>query len=54
MLENERQVYDVGVIIFLWVKEFQILVNCEVETKKLFPKLTGFSVTKNTIFVKQL
>lgn len=54
MLENKKQVYDVGIIIFLRVKEFQILVSCEVEAKKLFSKLTGFGVIKNTIFVKQI
>lgn len=48
------QVYDVGIIIFLWVKEFQMLVNWEVEAKKVLPKLTGFGVIKNTIFVKQI
>jgi len=54
MLENKIQVYDVGIIILLRVKEFQILVNCEVKAKKLFPKLTVFSVIKKTIFVKQI
>lgn len=48
------QVYDVGIIIFLWVKEFQMLINWEVEAKKVLPKLTGFGVIKNTIFVKQI
>lgn len=53
MLENKKQVYDVGIIIFLWVKEFQMLVNWKLEAKKkMLSKLTGFSVIKNTIFVK--
>lgn len=30
------KVYDVGVIIFLWVKEFQMLVNWKAEAKKCF------------------
>lgn len=34
MLENKKQVYDVGIIIFLWVKEFQMLVNWKLEAKK--------------------
>lgn len=49
------QVYDVDIIIFPWVKEFQMLVYWEAEAKKnQLPKLTGFSVIKNTVFVKQI
>lgn len=54
MLKNKKQVYDVGIIIFLWVKEFQMLVNWKLEAKKMLSKLTGFSVIKNTIFVKYI
>lgn len=54
MLENKKQVYDVGIIIFPWVKEFQMLENWQVQAKKILPKLTGFDVIKNTILVKQI